>query len=140
MKTANSIFESKSPINSVNKLKSIDKVSPRRFVPPHCGNDQPNLALKRRDNSDYSEAESLNSTQKRKIPFPFLQNLLDSASKDGRYSKKMAFQIEPKKNVQKYNINLTEERYNKDLNDKVDRIMQERRDAKSLSLLLLSDQ
>jgi len=46
--------------------------------------------------SDYGDNVSLNSTQKRKIPFPFLQNLLDSANKEGRFSKKMAFDYEPR--------------------------------------------
>ena len=53
----------------------------------------------------------------------FLQNLLESASKDGRFSKKMAFEIEPRKNVMKFNLNLDAAKCERDVNTRVDKIM-----------------
>lgn len=96
-----------------------DKVSPTRYIPAHCGSDQPNLVLKNAQQNDYADTSSLNSTQKRKVPFPFLQNLLDSASKDGRFSKKMAFEIEPKKNVMNFNLTLDAQKQDNDVNNRV---------------------
>jgi hypothetical protein len=124
LKTGDAIFSSRSPAIST-RVKG-DKISPARYIPPHCGTDQPNLALKQGKFNDYGDTSSLNSTQKRKVPFPFLQNLLDSANKDGRFSKKMAFSIEPKKDVMKFNINLDATKNQTDVNNKVNKILEER--------------
>lgn len=70
-------------------------------------------------NSDYGDASSITSSVKKKIPYPFLQNLLESANKDGRFSKKMKFEIEPRKELMKYNLDLDEQKHKNNLEKKV---------------------
>lgn len=78
-------------------------VSQRPPPPTQC--DQPNLILRSYRGDDYSSQKSVSSSQvmgSPKLPFPFLQNLLDNMSSP---SKKVMFTYDNKKQYLKHITN-----------------------------------
>jgi len=63
------------------------------------------------------------------VPYPYNTSFFENAPDSG---KKYRFNIEPKYAIQKYNQDLLTEQQNKQLNDKVDGILEEKSRLKNL--------
>ena len=135
--TVDSIFDAKqSPRGSAHgsehpSVFQSNKISPPRIVPPHCGRDQPNLLLKKASSNDYETQSGFSSASKSsKIPYPFLQNLLEGHKKDSRFTKKMKFEVQPRKEVLKYNTSMYDSQRQDALTNRVNQIMCERNEIR----------